>query len=75
MNDSGDLRDRLRAAWRQAMPLRASRPRGVRRRPRDPGEARLLQELALRIGRRAFSTWIIKTAPRTYRLRSDRPAR
>ncbi len=75
MNDSNNLRDRLRAAWRQAMPLRASRPRGVRRRPRDPGEARALREVALRVGRRAFSTWILKTAPRTYRLQSIGPAR
>ncbi|MGH2404841.1 MAG: hypothetical protein ACRDGN_10300 [bacterium] len=75
MKEPEDLRDRLRSAWRRAMPLRASRPRGVRRRPRDPGEARALREVALRVGRRAFSTWIRQTGPRNYRLQSSCPVR
>lgn len=75
MKEPGDLSDRLRATWRRVMPLRASRPRGVRRRPRDPGEVRALREIALRVGRRAFSTWILKTDPGIYRLQSSRPLR
>lgn len=70
---TGDsLEERLRANWRRTMPLRAARPRGIRRRPRDPSEARALRQLALRIGRRTFSTWIVRTAPRVYRLTSRR---
>lgn len=69
---SDPLKERLRANWRRAMPLRASRSRGIRRRPRDPSEVRALRQLALRIGKRTFGTWIVQVAPRVYRLESRR---
>ncbi len=62
------LKERLRTNWRRVMPLRAARPRGIRRRPRDPSAARALRALALRIGKRAFSTWIVQVGLRAYRL-------
>ncbi|MDR7464159.1 MAG: hypothetical protein QN152_06335 [Armatimonadota bacterium] len=63
-----ELHGLIRATWREAMAVRAARPRGIRRRPRDPDEALALRELSLRIGRRAFATRLVKQAPRVYRL-------
>jgi hypothetical protein len=63
-----DLRPLLRANWRKVMPLRAARPRGVRRHPRGRDEAAALRELSLRVGRRAFQTWLLREGPRRYRL-------
>ncbi|MDR7607165.1 MAG: hypothetical protein QN116_07980, partial [Armatimonadota bacterium] len=62
-----DTQGLLRENWRRAMPLRASRPRGVRARPREEGE-RLARWVAYRQARRAFSTWTRKEGPRAYRL-------
>jgi hypothetical protein len=42
------------------MPVRASRPRGVRGRPRAPDERRALQQVAYRQAVRAFRTRIVR---------------
>ena len=63
-----DLREALRRNWRRAMPVRASRPRGVRRRPRTPDERRALREVACRQAVRAFRTRIVREGARQYRL-------
>ncbi|MDQ7843866.1 MAG: hypothetical protein QN141_13215 [Armatimonadota bacterium] len=54
------------------MVVRAARPRGIRRRPRERGEVLALRELTLRIARRAFQTWLRHVGPRRYRLISGR---
>lgn len=68
-----ELRSILRANWRQVMPLRAARPRGVRRRPRDKDEMFALRELTLRIARRTYQAWLLQEGPRRYRLVSAGP--
>ena len=65
-----ELRATIRTNWRRVMPLRAARPRGVRRRPKGEGETRALRELALRIARRTYRTWLLREGPRRYRLTS-----
>lgn len=52
------------------MPVRALRPRGVRRRPRVPAERQALREVAYRQAVRAFRTWIVKEGARQYRVLS-----
>ena len=65
-----DLREVLRRNWRRAMPVRASRPRGVRGRPRAPDERRALQQVAYRQAVRAFRTRIVREGARQDRLLS-----
>lgn len=67
-----DLRVVIRQNWRKMMPLRAARPRGVRRRPRDDAKMVALRVLAERVARRAFRSWLIQEGPRRYRLLSRR---
>jgi len=52
------------------MPVRASRPRGVRGRPRAPDGRRALQQVAYRQAVRAFRTRIVREGARQDRLLS-----
>ncbi|MCS7235106.1 MAG: hypothetical protein RMM30_03915 [Armatimonadota bacterium] len=63
-----ELRELLRQNWRRAMPVRAGRRRGVRRRPRSEDELAALRRVNYRVARRAFSTWILREGPKAYRL-------